>query len=291
MSIDRLQDKIRKTKNPIVVDFDISKEHIPQHLMAEGNFVKAYTRFCLELIDGLHGIVPAVRFHFGGFALLGTEGLVALSRVLDRARRLGFYIFLDIPDSLSTQSAASNAELIFSEGSDWTFDSLILSAYIGSDAIRPYAAKLAEEDKSLFVAVRTGNKSAVELQDLLTGGRHVFEAKTDIVNRFKNTQPSKCGYDRVAIIGPAFSAAILRKLREKYENLFILVDGFDYSGANAKNCAEAFDRYGHGAIVCAGTSVTAAWLLQDYDGAEYVEDAKAAAVRIKKNLSNYFTVL
>lgn len=291
MSIDRLQEKIRKTKNPTVVDFDISKEHIPPHLMAEGGFVKAYTRFCLELMDGLHGMIPAVRFHFGGFALLGTEGLAALSMVLDYARKLGFYIFLDVPEALSAQRAVSNAEILFADGTDWTFDGLILSAYIGSDAIKPYAAKLAQEDKSLFVATRTGNKSAMELQDLLTGGRHVFEAKTDIVNRFKNTQATKSGYDRVAIMGPASSASILRKLREKYKNLFIMVDGYDYSGANAKNCAEAFDKYGHGAIVCAGISITASWLLEDSDGTEYIEDAKAAAERMKKNLTKYFTVL
>ena len=223
--------------------------------------------------------------------MLGTEGLAALSMVLDYARKLGFYIFLDVPEALSAQRAVSNAEILFADGTDWTFDGLILSAYIGSDAIKPYAAKLAQEDKSLFVATRTGNKSAMELQDLLTGGRHVLEAKTDIVNRFKNTQATKSGYDRVAIMGPASSASILRKLREKYKNLFIMVDGYDYSGANAKNCAEAFDKYGHGAIVCAGISITASWLLDDSDGTEYIEDAKAAAERMKKNLTKYFTVL
>lgn len=292
MSVDRLQDKIRKTKNPTVIDFDVSKQQLPPHLIVEeGSFVKAYTRFCLELMDGLRGMVPAVRFNFSGFALLGTEGLVALSKALDYGRKLGYYVFLDVPEALSVQRACSYAEALFAEGTDWVFDGLILSAYIGSDALKPYAEKLALEDKSLFVAVRTGNKSAMELQDLLTGGRHVYEAKADVVNRFKNTQATKSGYDRMAIIGPASSATILHKLREKYKNLFIMVDGYDYSGANAKNCAEAFDRYGHGAIVCAGSSVTAAWLVQENDGAEFVSDAVEAADRMKKNLTRYFSVL
>lgn len=292
MSVDRLQDKIRKTKNPTVVDFDVTRQQLPPHLIAEeGSFVKAYTRFCLELMEGLRGVIPAVRFSFSGFALLGTEGLVALSKVLDYGRKLGYYVVLDIPEALSAQSACSHAEALFAEGTDWVFDGLILSAYIGSDALRPYAEQLAQEEKSLFVAVRTGNRSAMELQDLLTGGRHVYEAKADVVNRFKNSQATKSGYDRMAIIGPASSATILRKLREKYKNLFILVDGYDYSGANAKNCAEAFDKYGHGAIVCAGSSVTAAWLAQENDGTEYIQDATEAAERMKKNLTRYFSVL
>ena len=292
MSIDRLQDKIRKTKNPTVLDFDICHEHLPPHLLAEeGSFLRAYTRFCLELLEGLRGMIPAVRFNFGGFALLGTEGLVALSKILDHARNLGFYIFLDVPEALSTQRAASNADLLFADGSDWIFDGLVLSAYIGSEAIKPFAVMLAQKDKALFVATRTGNKSAMELQDLLTGGRHVYEAKTDVVNRFKNAEATKSGYDRVAIIGPASFAPILHKLREKYKNLFIMVDGYDYSGANAKNCADAFDRYGHGAIVCAGTSVTAAWLAQENDGTDYISDAKESAERMKKNLTRYFSVM
>lgn len=292
MSMDRLQEKIRKTKNPSVVDFDITNEHIPAHLLAEeGTFVKAYGRFCIELLEGLRGIVPAVKFNFCAFALLGTEGLVTLSRVLDCARRLGYYVILEVPEALSAQRANSNAELIFGEINDWTCDGILISAYIGSDAIKPYAQRLEETGKTLFVVTRTGNRSAMELQDLLTGGRNVYDAKADVVNRYKNSQPTKSGYDRIALVGPGSSASILRKMRGKYPNLFILIDGYDYPNANAKNCAEAMDKLGHGAAACGGTSITAAWLAEENDGLDYVADAKAAAERMKKNLTRYVTVL
>ena len=292
MSVDLLQEKIRKLKNPSVLDLDILQEQLPPHLLAqEHSFEKAYTLFCMELLEGLKGVIPAVRLNFGGCALLGTEGLVALTRIIDCAKKLGYYVLLDVPDALSAQRAQANADLIFSQANLWDCDGIILSAYIGSDALKPYAAKLEAGEKSLFVAARTGNRSAMELQDLLTGGRHVFEAKADIVNRYKNATATKSGYDRVAVIGPASSASILRKLREKYKNLFILVDGYDSPSANAKNCADAVDRYGHGAAVCAGTSITAAWQLAEKDGTEYVLDALEAAERMKKNLGRYFTVL
>ncbi len=292
MSIDRLQDKIRKTKNPSLLDFDITKDQLPPHLLAEeGSFEKAYGRFCMELMDGLRGFVPAVKLNFAGFALLGTEGLVTLSRILDYGRKLGYYVILEVPEALSAQRAKSNADLIFSEDNLWPCDGILFSAYIGSDAIKPYAQRLEETGKSLFVAVRTGNRSAMELQDLLTGGRNVYDAMADVVNRYKNTQATKSGYDRIALVGPGSSAAILHKLREKYKNLFILIDGYDYPNANAKNCAEAMDKLGHGGIVCGGTSVTAAWIEAENDGTQYVADAKEAAERMKKNLARYFTVL
>ena len=292
MSMDRLQEKIRKTKNPSVIDFDVLKDQLPPHLLTEeGTYVRAYGRFCIELMEGLRGIVPAVKFSFTGFALLGTEGLVILSRVLDYAHKLGFYVILEVPEALSAQRAKSNAEIIFSDDNLWPCDGILISAYIGSDGIKPYAQRVAENGKSLFVVVRTGNRSAMELQDLLTGGRNVYDAKADIVNRFKNTKATKSGYDAVALVGPGSSASILHKLREKYKNLFILVDGYDYPNANAKNCVEAMDRLGHGAAVCGGTSVTAAWLAEEKDGLDYVADAVAAAERMKKNLTRYITIL
>lgn len=292
MSIDRLQEKIRKTKNPTILDFDITAEQLPPHLLAqEGSFSKAYARFCIELLEGLRGVVPAVKFQFAGFALLGTEGLTALSLVLDRAKYSGFYVVLEVPDALSAQRAESNARLLFDEENTLYFDGLLLSSYIGSDGIKPYALRLEETGKSLFVAVRTGNRSAMEVQDLLTGGRNVYDAMCDVANRFKNTQASKSGYDRVAVVGPASSASILRKLRDKYKNLFIMADGYDYPNANAKNCAEAADKLGHGTVICGGTSVTAAWIAAENDGINYVADALEAAERMKKNLTRYFTVL
>ena len=292
MSIDRLQEKIRKMKNPSVLELDVTAQQLPPHLLTqEGSFEKAYTRFCFELLEGLQGVIPAVRVSFTGLALLGTEGLLALARILDKAKELGYYVLLEAPDALSAQRAQANADILLGQPETWPCDGVIVSAYIGSDGIKPYAAKLEESGKSLFVAVRTGNRSAMELQDLLTGGRHVFEAKTDVVNRYKNTVATKSGYDRIAVVGPASSGSILRKLREKYKNLFILVDGYDLPSANAKNCAEAVDRYGHGAAVCAGSAIACAWQVLENDGIDYVADAKEAADRMKKNLTRYFTVL
>ena len=208
MSIDRLQEKIRKTKNPTVLDFDIGEKQLPEQLLAqEGSFLKAYTRFCMELMDVFRGMIPAVKFNFAAFALLGSDGTACLSKLLDYGRQLGFYVILEVPEALSAQRANSNAELLFCEQSQWTCDGILISAYIGSDAVKPYAEKLEATGKSLFVVARTANRSAMELQDLLTGGRNVYDAKADIVNRYKNQKATKSGYDRIALVGPASSAS------------------------------------------------------------------------------------
>ena len=54
MAIEKLQEKIRKMKNPSMVDFSVEMEKIPPHIFEqEQNEILAYDRFCRELLDGL----------------------------------------------------------------------------------------------------------------------------------------------------------------------------------------------------------------------------------------------
>ena len=291
MSIDQLHNKIRKLKNPSVIDFGIKSDSLPPHLLEEeGNFCAAYGRFCRELMAALKGFVPAVRFSFGTFSLLGPEGLSLLRQLLTQAREQGFYVILDSPEILSPWAADRAAEAIFAEEA-FACDALLFSGYIGSDAIKPFLPWCKGGSKSVFVVVRSPNKSASEVQDLLTGSRLVHGAVAETVNRFGEQVPGTCGYARIGAAVSAGAPDSLRNLRTKYNRVFLLVDGLDYPSGNAKNCSYAFDRLGYGAAVCAGPSVTAAWKDAESDGKDYVDHALQAAERMKKNITRYVTIL
>lgn len=291
MSIDLLQDKIRIMKNPSVIDFGIKEDCIPEYLVQEeGSFVKAYGRFCRELMANLQDIVPAVRFPFDAFALLGCEGIALLQCLLKEAKDLGYYVILDGPAILSPWAADRTANSIFGE-QDFPCDGLILSPYIGGDCLKPFLPYCKDSGKAVFLVVRSPNKSAAELQDLLTGTRHVYNAAAELAGRFGETLIGKSGYSHIAAAPSATSAEILRTLRAKHNRTFLLVDGLDYPSGNAKNCSHAFDRFGHGAVVSAGPSVTAAWKEGETGGENFVADARQAAERMKKNLTRYIAIL
>lgn len=292
MSIDKLQEKIRKLKNPSMVDFSVDLDQIPPYILEEeSNEILAYERFCRELLNALKGIVPAVRFNLGRFSLLGPDGLFLMSRVTAYAKSLDYYVLVDAPESYSSQAAEFAVKQLFSEKCLWQFDGLVLSAYAGSDVLKPYVKALKSPNKDLFVVLRTANKSASELQDLLTGSRLVHMAAADVVYRFCESLVGRSGYGQVAGVGPASNADVLKKLRARYKSLFLMVDGYDLPNANAKNCNMAFDKLGHGAVVCAGTGITAAWKEENTDGTDYIDRAVEAAERMKKNLLRYTTVL
>ncbi len=288
MSIDKLQQKIRKLKNPLVIDFTVLPEQIPPHLLdQEGSLPRAYGRFCRELLHGLKGIVPAVRFRLGAFALLGAEGMEQLRTVLELARQQNYYVLLDAVESLSPHMAQTAAQTLV----DWPCDGIIISAYIGSDCLKPYIAIMEQSEKSLFVVLRTANRSASELQDLMTGSRLVYMAAADIVSRLGEPLVGRCDYSQIAGVGAANGPESLHTLRSKYSRMFLLVDGYDYTNANGRSCSFAFDKLGHGAAVCAGPIVTAAWTEANAIGNDYVALAVEAAKRMQKNLLRYITIL
>ena len=288
MSIDVLQEKIRKTKNPSVLELAMAVSDLPAQFAqnAEG-----YASFCRELMEHLKGTVPAVRVSFACFALLGHDGLYHLSVTLKKAAELGYYVLLDAPEIQSPASAKITADAIFGKESIYPCDGLVISGYLGSDVITPFLPYCKTEKKDIFVVARTANKSAPELQDLLAGGRLVHAAAADHVNRYGADTAGKSGYTNVGLLAAASSAESLRNLRMKYPKLFLLMDGYDYPNANAKNCSNAFDKYGHGAAACGGTGITCAWKTAESDGEDYLDHVKAAAERMKKNLTRYVTVL
>ena len=292
MSIDVLQDKIRKLKNPSMIDLALAAGDLPGVLVdQEGSVAKAYGRFCLEMLENLKTLVPAVRVGFTAFALMGPEGMEELTKVLKTAKNLGYYVALEAPYILSPMMAQATADAVFGENAIYPCDGLILSAYPGSDVVKPFLPYVKDAKKDIFPVVRTSNKTAPEIQDLLTGSRLVHAAAADLMNRFGSDNTGKNGYARVGILAGANSADSLKNIRTKYPRLFILVDDMDYSGCNAKICANAFDKLGHGAVVCAGPTITMAWKLNEADAAAYLDQAKAAAERMKKNLTRYTTVL
>ena len=292
MAIDVLQDKIRKAKNPSMVELGLPMGNLPPQLPeGEGSLPAAYGHFCRELLSGLKGLVPAVRVSFSAFALLGPEGLAQLTQTLKSASQLGFYVVLDAPEIWSPMGAGAVAEAVFGEKGMYPCDGLVIPGYLGSDILKVFLPYCREGKKDLFVAVRTGNKSASELQDLLCGSRMVHTAAADHVNRYGAETAGKFGYTRVGVMAAASSADSLRNLRMKYPGLFLMVEGYDYPNGNAKNCSFAFDKYGHGAVVCSGVGISCAWRQNESDGRDYLEHAIAAAERMKRNLTRYVSVL
>ena len=162
MSIDQLHNRIRKFKNPSMINFEITLDVLPPHLLEqEGTFLKAYDRFCRELLYALKDFVPAVRFSSSLFFMIGEEGGKILLNILSYAKELGYYVLLDAPEILSPTAAVFAAQVLGSN--EYSCDAVVISPYIGSDALKPFLPACKAGKQTLFVVVRSPNRSASEL--------------------------------------------------------------------------------------------------------------------------------
>lgn len=306
MSIDALQSKIRKMKNPTMVCICPYYDQIPAYLRENaraefGDTLRAAAEACLAfscgILDALADIVPAVSVETACFTALGADGTTAMQQVLNYATQKGYYVLLDAMRC----DIAPNAELLAQscfgliQVGDYGYrpyvcDGVLLSSYLGSDAVKPFT-RFCAEGRNVFLLAHSSNKSAREVQDLLSGDRVVYQVMADLAMRWSLDQFGKNGYSEIGIAAAATNPAVLRTLREKYDRLFFLVPGYGTQGGNAKDVQYAFDKLGHGAAIMAGRSVLYAWQRQD-DGADhYQQYAREAALKMREQILGYITVL
>ncbi len=280
MAIDELHDRIRKLKSPLVLVLGPRFSRLPEAFPEDRDYLFA-------LLEALKDQIPAVRFSFGAYSML-PQGLDLLRELTDQAKKLGYFVILDGPELSAPALGAQCAEYFFGEEA-FVCDALTVSAFIGADALTAFLPYCREKGKNLFVLLRSANRSASQVQDLLCGSRHVHDAVAELTSRCAEAMYGKCGYSQIGGMVSATSPESLRTLRSRHNRLFFLVDGMELPSGNAKNASLAMDRFGHGGAICVGPEVTDAW--QTGEGEDPLEEAKSAAQRLRKNLARYVAIL
>lgn len=291
MSIDVLQAKIRHLRCPVMAALAPSRKML-QSAVSPQQTADGYRQLCMTALEALEGVVPAVSVGCGSFLALGADGVRAMQDVLARARELGFYVLFDLMQSSLGQSAADMAAACFGPlqpdtdaFTPYPCDGVLLDAYLGSDSVGAYTT-YCKTGKNVFLMARSANRSARELQDLLSGDRVVHQVTADLTMRWSAGLSSRSGYSELGVAVGATDADILRRMRRKYDKLFFLVPGFEQPGG-ASNAAQGFGAAGYGACVIDASIQSAP--LREPD-AEPRAAIRQAAERARAALTAYVTV-
>ena len=154
-----------------------------------------------------------------------------------------------------------------------------VNPYLGSDGVKPFIDVCTEENKGLFILVKTSNPSSGEFQDRLIDGRPLYELVGEKVAEWG----AECMGDEYSYIGAVVGATypemgkVLRKIMPKS---YILVPGYGAQGGQGKDLVHFFNEDGLGAIVNSSRGIIAAYKQEAYSkfGAENFGDASRAAV-------------
>ena len=303
MSFDRMIKAIIKMKNPTVAGLDPKLDYIPEYLREKAykeygktleGAAEALFLFNKGLIDALCDIVPAVKPQAAYYEMYGWQGVRALERTISYAKSKGMFVITDGKrnDIGTTMEAYAKAHLGETEVEGVKFesfgaDALTVNGYLGSDGIKPVLNVCKENDKGMFVLVKTSNPSSGELQDrLLDDSMSIYRTMGNMCEKWGEELAGEYGYSGVGAVVGATYPAQLGELRSALPHTFFLVPGYGAQGGGAKDVLPAFDERGLGAIINSSRGIMCAWKKEEgLDPTEYAQAARREAVRMRDEIT------
>jgi orotidine-5'-phosphate decarboxylase len=305
--IDRLIEAIRKKKTPVVVGLDPLLRFVPSDIQQVifrecGETLEAACEaiwyFNREIIDHIHDLVPAIKPQIAMYEQFGAEGIKMFRRTAAYGREKNLIVIGDIKrgDIGSTAEAYAAAHLGRVEVGRNRFapfceDFVTVNPYLGFDGVKPFIDVAKEENKGLFLLVKTSNPSSGEFQDRLVDGRPLYEHVAEKVAEWGELHMGKNGYSYVGAVTGATYPEQGKRLRQLMPKSFLLVPGYGAQGGKAADLAPFFNADGLGALVNSSRGIIAAWQDEKYArfGSEGFAEAARAAVEdmiedLRKNI-------
>lgn len=290
--INQLTAKIKKTGAPIVVGLDPMLDYVPVHIQKKAfeeygetleGAAEAIWQFNKEIVDRTFDLIPAVKPQIAMYEQFGIPGLMAFKKTVDYCREKGLVVIGDVKrgDIGSTSAAYAAGHLGHIKVGSRSFapfdeDFATVNPYLGSDGVNPFLKVCKEENKGIFVLVKTSNPSSGEFQDRLVDGRPLYELVGEKVAAWGESLMGE-EYSYVgAVVGATYPemGKVLRKIMPK---AYILVPGYGAQGGKGKDLVHFFNEDGLGAIVNSSRGIIAAYRQEKY--ARYGEEAFGEAAR------------
>lgn len=277
--INKLVDRIKKLNAPIVMGLDPMMDYIPEQIKEKAfreygetlaGACEAVWQYNKGIIDATYDLIPAVKPQIAMYEQFGVEGLKVFQKTVDYCKEKELVVIGDVKrgDIGSTSKAYAVGHLgkvrigskmikAFDE------DFVTVNPYLGSDGIHPFLDVCREENKGIFVLVKTSNPSSGEFQDRLVDGRPLYEIVGEQVAKWGETHMGDTYSYVGAVVGATYPemGKILRKLMPK---TYILVPGYGAQGGKAEDLVHYFNEDGLGAIVNSSRGIIAAYKQEKY---------------------------
>lgn len=307
MSFDRLIEKIIELKNPTVVGLDPKLEYVPKYIQRrylekDGLTLKAAAKaiydFNQAIIDEIHDVVPAIKPQAAYYEMYGHYGIRTLEKTIRYAKLNGMFVITDGKrnDIGATMEAYTNAHLgttLVGENSMEAFgaDALTVNGYLGTDGIEPLLKVCREQDKGIYVLVKTSNKSSGELQDLkLEDSTPIYAKMGDLCEKWGTDTIGKYGYSAVGAVVGATYPEMLTELRQRLPHTMFLVPGYGAQGGGAEGLKGGFDANGLGAIVNSSRAVMCAYKKEECDERDFAKAARREVIRMRDDITQYINL-
>ena len=277
--IKQLTEKIIATNAPIVVGLDPMLSYIPQHIL-DAAFTEygetleacaeAIWQYNKQIVDATYDLIPAVKPQIAMYEQFGIPGLMAFKKTVDYCHEKGLVVIGDVKrgDIGSTSAAYATAHIGRIQVGSQTItpfgeDFATVNPYLGTDGIKPFVDVCKENDKGLFILVKTSNPSSGEFQDQLIDGLPLYAHVANKVVEW-GADCMDGDYSNIGAVVGATYPEMGRILRRMMPNSYILVPGYGAQGGKGDDLKHFFNADGLGAIVNSSRGIIAAYKQDKY---------------------------
>lgn len=252
MIIDRLYETV-KEKGFVCVGLDTHLDYIPENIKRKyTNISDIIFEFNKEIIDATYDIVAIYKLQIAYYEANGIQGLIAYQRTLKYLKEKNLLSIGDIKRSDISSTAKEYAKAHFQ--GEFQADFITLNPYMGLDSIEPYLSYLKENDKGIFVLLRTSNKGAKDIECLDYNGESLYFKIGDDLRKIAKDYKGKSGYSSICFVVGATHEDEAQKIRQRYNDIFFLLPGYGAQGAKAEDIRKYLNDF-NGGIVNSSRSI------------------------------------
>jgi len=256
----------RKNDSLMCVGLDPEIERFPEHVRAAASPIFHFNK---AIIDATADLVCAYKPQFAHYAAYEAED--QLERTIEYIHRTcpAVPVILDAKRGDVGNTAERYAIEAFER---YGADAVTVNPYLGSDSLEPF---LRHEDKGVVILCRTSNPGAGELQDLMVGGRKLYQVVAELAARRWNGR-GNC----LLVVGATYPRE-LAEVRDIIGDMPMLVPGVGAQGADVAQAVQnGQTRDGTGLIVSSSRSI-----LYASPGADFASAARAAAEKLRAQIN------
>lgn len=278
---ERLHDRIKAVNSRVCLGIDPRPAlHPSTHPDAHGSdpaqVALAVTSYFREIMEATQDIVACYKPQSAFFEAMGIPGLISLAQLIADAKSLDIPLILDAKRGDIGSTAEAYAETYLAHGV-FGADALTVNPYLGMDTLQPFIEAARENERGIFVLVKTSNPGSGDFQNLeTTESMYVYDHVAYRLAELGRELKGSHGYGPVGAVVGATYWQELEHLRDIMPHAVLLVPGYGAQGGGASDVVPAFDDNGLGAIVSSSRGLT-----YITEGDDYAQLARAATLSMR----------
>lgn len=279
MIIDKLFNRVNE-RSFVCVGLDTSYDYLTDSLKKDG-VTEGIFNFNKEIIDSTKDLVAIFKLQIAYYEAMGIDGLKAYIKTMKYLKENDLLSIGDIKRGDIADTGKMYAKAHF-EG-EFETDFITLNPYMGFDSITPYLPYLENNQKGVFVLLRTSNPGAKDIEYLEHNNRPLYYTIGDKLSEMGMDFVGDSGYSSLGLVIGGTQSEEISEIREKYKDSFFLIPGYGAQGAKAEDIRNYLNDY-NGGIVNSSRGIITNFKKYDDGDRKIAEYSREAVIKMRKEI-------